>query len=118
MCYCFTGMPYVIDCGKSGLDICPIFDDFTERIAYALLLSGNDIREIPAAYLENWYSLNTFDIRGNPYLDCNTLVNIPKWIPNVFTDCQSFTHSTSMSYTTRKLSFFYSKYYKFGVKPR
>lgn len=102
MCYCFTGSPYVIDCGKNGLNICPIFDEFTERIAYALLLSGNDIREIPIGYLENWYSLNTFDIRGNPKLDCKSLENIPNWIPNVFTDCPSIIPSTRTSYTTRK----------------
>ena len=56
-----------------GLNICPMFEEFTERIAYALLLSGNDIREISVGYMENWYSLNTFDIRGNPNFDCRTL---------------------------------------------
>lgn len=107
LCYCFNDSPYVIDCGLRGLDICPAFDMYTQRMAFGLILSGNDITEIPEGYFTNWYTLTVLNLEDNPRFDCKSLRYIPEWVSTVLTDCPTvFTTSPVVSTTGESIHFF------------
>ena len=91
VCYCFTFEPYTIDCSNRGLDVCPAFDIFRRRLTYTLYLNNNGISEVPLNYFDDWFSLNTVDLRGNEGFNCSSLSNIREGIKYVFSDCPDLT---------------------------
>lgn len=105
VCYCFTFEPYTIDCSNRGLDVCPAFDIFRRRLTYALYLNNNGISEVPSNYFEDWFSLNTVDLRGNEDFNCSTLSNIREGIENVISDCPAATTSSRSSATGEHYTF-------------
>ena len=81
-----------------------MFENFREKLTYALFLNNNNLMSIPIGYLDEWYTLDVLDVRENPHFDCSTLKNVPSTIGTLLTDCDIELVTSTSSYSTGKFT--------------